>query len=708
MSIGEFPRVLGKKLENLKFLLLGTCSTGAFVDGAIRNGHRVDHMLYDGRFDNPIPKHLESYDGVLIGLTMRYIVDDAGVRGNDLWYLRLTEEDQLQELLDKACKIIDQNVADLQRKLEGKPVFYVSFLEQSFNAPGLLLPRYSLKNPAYFTQKLNEHLSRAVANHPGAYFFDLNELASWVGKWALQDDKLSSTMHANYMSNWDYGHDENRIVKPRPAMDIFGSHGPNQRFNDLIWERLSDCIKVLRKTDSVKIAIVDLDDTMWRGIAAEGEGYDYELLEGWPIGFVEALLYFKNRGGLLAICSKNDHEVTAANFKKIWGDKITLEDFASVKINWNPKSENIRQILREVNLLAESAIMIDDNPREIDEIQAGVPGIRILGTNHYDWRRLLLMAPETQVEKVTAESRQKTELIRALQQREEDRSRMSRDEWLASLGVTLRYFVVRSVEHPHFSRLFELINKTNQFNTTGKRWGMDEITKHFADGGEAILVSSKDRTAENGIISVCLIKGEEIVQTVMSCRVFGLGIEHSLARFAQESILRRNEVVKASLIDTGKNFSCHSYFADVGFTENNGHWETRSVSVHPAWIRHDYIEIGGAELVGDKQITMPVGASAKIKVAVQNRSDTAWVEDDTKINLSYHIYAEDGSIVVHDGLRSPAWSVLNPDDSLECDVLVQAPDVKGTYKLEILPVHEGKKWFSGEQFASPSIILRVE
>ncbi|MDL5462120.1 hypothetical protein QR705_24945, partial [Escherichia coli] len=84
-----------------------------------------------------------------------------------------------------------------------------------------------------------------------------------------------------------------------------------------------------------------------------GEASDlstWEKKEGWPIGFVEALLYFKSRGGMLAICSKNDHEIAARQMAEIWGDELSLDDFASVRINRRSKSENIREILDEVNL----------------------------------------------------------------------------------------------------------------------------------------------------------------------------------------------------------------------------------------------------------------------------------------------------------------------------------------------------------------------
>ena len=89
--------------------------------------------------------------------------------------------------------------------------------------------------------------------------------------------------------------------------------------------------------------------------------------------------YFKKRSGLIAICSKNDQAPTKERFQRIRGDRIRLDDFVSVKINWSPKSENISEILTEANLLPESAVFIDDSPREIDKVRARFPSIRCLG-----------------------------------------------------------------------------------------------------------------------------------------------------------------------------------------------------------------------------------------------------------------------------------------------------------------------------------------
>jgi len=123
-------------------------------------------------------------------------------------------------------------------------------------------------------------------------------------------------------------------------------------------------LRTLRQIDQVKLVIVDLDDTLWRGVIAE-EGIDRPMVtEGWPAGLVEALVTLKKRGVLLAIASKNDEDRIRSFWPHLYGGRLELADFASVKINWQSKAENIAQILKETNLLPRNVVFLDDNPVE--------------------------------------------------------------------------------------------------------------------------------------------------------------------------------------------------------------------------------------------------------------------------------------------------------------------------------------------------------
>src|SRR5438045_5788726 len=171
---------------------------------------------------------------------------------------------------------------------------------------------------------------------------------------------------------------------------------------------------------------------------------------GWPLGLAEGLLFLKKRGILLGIVSKNDEDRARAIWQRIYGNLIPLEVFAVRKINWQPKADNIEAILREMNLLPKSVLFIDDNPVERAAVKAAFPDIRVLGPNPYLWRRILLWAPEMQVAGITAESAARTEMVQKQVEREEQRKRLTREEFLASLGVRASLHQLTSTSNARF------------------------------------------------------------------------------------------------------------------------------------------------------------------------------------------------------------------------------------------------------------------
>ena len=98
--------------------------------------------------------------------------------------------------------------------------------------------------------------------------------------------------------------------------------------------------RTLRGIDQVKLVIVDLDDTLWRGVIAEEGDISDETIEGWPMGLIEALQFLKKRGVLLAIISKNDEARIEGLWDRIMRGRLRLEDFVVRRINWRSKADN--------------------------------------------------------------------------------------------------------------------------------------------------------------------------------------------------------------------------------------------------------------------------------------------------------------------------------------------------------------------------------
>ena len=349
---------------------------------------------------------------------------------------------------------------------------------------------------------------------------------------------------------------------------------PGRPFRDAVLAEIRAMHRTLRQIDSVKLVVIDLDDTLWRGVIADNPDTGAHMLEGWPVGIVEALNYVAKRGILLAIISKNDE----AHIRSVWDDifrrRLNLSDFCAVQINWRPKTENMADILQAINLLPRNVLFVDDNPAERARMQASFPGIRTLGANPYVIRRVLLQAAELQPATLTAESAQRTTMVQSQLRREADRATLSLEEFASQQQVKLHLLRITETTHPRFPRALELINKTNQFNTTGRRWTEQECEGFFAAGGTMAAYEVEDRYTAYGLVGVVLLHGRSIVQWVMSCRVIGLGAEHA-AMQALVAEMRRTRAapVSATLTQTGLNGPSQNFFQDSGFTQTSAGWQ---------------------------------------------------------------------------------------------------------------------------------------
>ena len=169
---------------------------------------------------------------------------------------------------------------------------------------GRLLKWHDLRNIAYFIARLNESLERELGNYANAYILNFDEIAAGFGRKFVQDDVLWQFNHGAALNDNDFEPDQARLHPPARASEHYTLR--IGEFLHAVYEEVLAMHRTLRGKDAVKLVIVDLDDTLWRGVIVEEGSISNHTLEGWPLGFVEALLYLKKRGLLLAIVSKND------------------------------------------------------------------------------------------------------------------------------------------------------------------------------------------------------------------------------------------------------------------------------------------------------------------------------------------------------------------------------------------------------------------
>ena len=517
------------------------------------------------------PHPISEYDLQLVQLPLRSLLPDDA-----FWHISFLDMEAFRQVFDAAVQRMRANLDMAMRwnRENGILTFVANFFVPQQNAMGRLAPRCDLRNPVYFIEKLNEKLAQEIECFKNSYLLDIDAISSVLGRRYIQDDTAELQTHASLLGDSNYAYDQDRIEPIASMTHHYKLH--HNSFLATLWHQAAAMYKTIRQADTVKLVIVDLDQTLWRGVVAENSEVTDQTIEGWPLGLVEALSYLKKRGILLAICSKNDQERIKPLWDKIMHGRLRLEDFAAVNINWKTKAENIEEILRRTSLLPRSAIFIDDNPAERASVQAAFPEIRTLGRHPYYLKRILLWAPETQVPVVTQESARRTEMINAQAEREEARKKMSREDFLASLNLEIDVAPINNLDHPSFARVLELLNKTNQFNTNGRRWTREECENAIKGGWDLVAFTMRDRLANYGLTACTWINQNKIEQFVMSCRVIGLDAENMIIEWLEQIMQQAGkDSIIARIIETTSNFPCRDMFARCGFTLVGGDWVKR-------------------------------------------------------------------------------------------------------------------------------------
>jgi FkbH-like protein len=511
-------------------------------------------------------EEIAGFDFALVQLPIRAVLHDGA-----LWTLSHDDLEGFQRVFDRCRNRIDLMLPSYMKWNidHGLLTFVADFFVPQDGGMGRLFPRYDLRNTQYFIERLNEHLEQAVRRHRNAYLFDVDRIFSSLGRRFIQDDMVEFISHGSVM--YEPGAVTDRLEPMAPLREHYEISG-NSLLGPAIWAEVLAMYRTARQIDPVKLVVVDLDDTLWRGVSGELTDLDPAIMLGtWPMGFVEALTWLKKRGILLAILSKNEEQRIREIWPRIFGPKFPLSDFAAVMVDWRPKVEGMAEILEVMNLLPRNVVFIDDNPAERAAMQTAWPDMRVLGRYPYYLRRVLLWSAETQVADVTAESGRRTEMMQRQFERESNRKTLPREDFLREAAPRVTLFRIPTIEHPRFQRVLELINKTNQFNTTGKRWRLEELRALLGIGGEIFAFEVEDKFTAYGLVGVVLTRGASIVQWVMSCRVLGYQIEQAVMATIID-IIAEGATVEGTLIETEVNFPCRSLFASCGFERDGTRW----------------------------------------------------------------------------------------------------------------------------------------
>lgn len=288
----------------------------------------------------------------------------------------------------------------------------------------------------------------------------------------------------------------------------------------------------------IKLIILDLDNTLWGGVLGD-LGWEKIKIGGHSITG-ESFLHFQrklkalnNLGVQLAISSKNNEEVALGAIKKNYNMILKKENFSTWRINWKNKAENIKEIIRELNLLNENVIFIDDNPSERARVKSSIKGINVpdwpTDPTHYV-QELHRINKFDFSSIVTKEDLKRTEYYKDNLARQKNRQILSEEQWLKTLNTKV-YF--KKVNNENKDRVLQLINRTNQMNLSTNRISESNLNSMIKKSNLFLYCCSvEDKFGEMGIVGFFNLeikkKGGYIKDFLLSCRAFGRGIEESM------------------------------------------------------------------------------------------------------------------------------------------------------------------------------------
>lgn len=590
-----FPRDLEVNSTKIKrVLFIGSCLSEFFVKNFSAQHPEVffDHILFNNAASLPRKPNskLAEYDLQYVQLPLRSVLGDAVVRvfdRADTDWLEVGKRN-LDAMIDAAMGYNTQS---------GILTFVSNFIVPQGVLSSSLLDQYGEADFASVVRGLNEHLAFRLKEYKNTFVANIDMIASSLGKRYFLNDiiyfytqgSIFETEWSTYEMNAPWSFPDPGRIEPIPDLGTTYEN-KNEEFFAAVYRQMEAMYRTVHQIDSVKLVIFDLDNTMWRGQIAEHyqSGARWPGNTGWPMGLWEAIQHLRRRGIIVSIASKNDESYV----KDRWDDAtessfVKFSDFTYPQINWNTKADNIKSIIDMLSLTAKSVLFVDDNPVERESVKAQLPEIRTLGSDPYVVRRILLWSPETQIAAVTDVTTKREEMLKKQVVRETSKKQLTREEFLLELAAKIHWVTLKDNSDRVFNRVFELVNKTNQFNTNGVRWTHEDYRRHFAAGGQVHAFSVEDRYTEYGVVGVAFTIDDEILQFVMSCRVLGMDIEvaavgHMVERLRKAGAGR----ISARIVETPSNTPCRTVFEKAGFAQRDDGEFVLEADAEPVAAKH--------------------------------------------------------------------------------------------------------------------------
>ena len=465
----------------------------------------------------------------------------------------LSAEERKQFVQTKSDEII--NLAKTLVKKSNSKLIISNFSIPSYSPIGINETReeFGLHD---MVRSLNQNIKIGLRLEPEIFIYDLNSFVSKFGEHNVFNYK--QFFYGDIRISLDY--------IPYLAQELMG-------YVTAVLGLIKKCI------------VLDLDNTLWGGIIGE-DGFDGIKLGDDPIGrayveFQNNLLALNQRGVLLAINSKNNFDEVIQVIKEHPNMILKEDNFACVRINWNDKLANMKEISDELNIGLDSMVFVDDDPINIEYVRSNLPevvSIQMPADNcHNNASNLKSMTAIFDMLKLTDEDKARNTMYLEQRKRAEFKTQVGNlENFLKQMNISVN---IKNADDFTIPRISQLTLKTNQFNLTTRRYQEEDIRKFSQDSKKIVECAQiKDKFGDNGITAAYIVnKDNEQQWTIdtflLSCRVIGRGVEDGILSHIIEKA-RKDGIsqVRGEYIKTEKNQPAENLFVDFGFKKEGDFW----------------------------------------------------------------------------------------------------------------------------------------
>jgi FkbH-like protein len=414
--------------------------------------------------------------------------------------------------------------------------------------PWRIVDNHEMRHPGSlgrFIQKLNVALVEQAPAHVTIH--DVDHLAASAGRWTWGDERFFHQAKIPCAPEFlvDYAHSVVSLIAAQLGL-------------------------------AKKCLVLDLDNTLWGGVIGDDGLGGIRLGQGEAEAeafqaFQRYAKSLKQRGVILAVCSKNEDHIAREVFEKHSEMVLRLNDISCFVANWVDKATNLRTIAKHLNIGLNSLVFVDDNPAERSIVRQIVPEVAVpeLPADPSEYIQAIERHRYFQTVSLGEEDLKRTEFYLANTAREQaEVSAGSVEDFLKSLQMSAR---MGPVTEASLERTAQLIGRSNQFNLTTRRYSAAEVTAITADSQWITrTVSLADRFGDNGLIGVLFAKidGEELrIDTwLMSCRVLKRGVEEFLLNHLYDlASTAKLKAIRGEYIPTSRNGLVKEHYAKLGF-----------------------------------------------------------------------------------------------------------------------------------------------